>query len=631
MGVFLTKDELLDSYAEAEQHSDKLYKPFDEYERLAGNKISKLISKNMPKVNDGSLAALLLEIPMTVIPAMVTGKFTSTNKKQPWADELVNMMWENEIVPNANTQADFYDKELIASYRSLKYGVQWKYNFFRSDENYTGSDWSIPYVKNVKLEPGKYSIEDSDYVFMDVFFTKLQLKKIIEQLKTANKEAKAEGGKSDTSWNIDALKKLVDMAKTYKETKDMNSAEREKQVQSSGIKTTICFNRGKDAPFYMFSKHLPAGELLREWKNPDPTGDLPITAEYCYETLETPVGMGLIELAGGTQNVLDYMTQAHVLATQLGLQPPKKLTGPMETANLDSIVNAPDALWMLGNAQVDVVQPTSSVYSQFPNNYGLYKSQLQNLMGRTDGTVSSQSGNPMFSKTPQGIKQQMERTNAQDNYLRNKHDTSSSKLYTKMMNVHLAMKEGADLLAVAEDDKERLEKAGYFNENPNDDIPSITEIPFLYEELRDTYKFKYDPRPETDEEEKGRWIELIDIYASNPNLAPMLQQSGWDFNLGEAFKKVIAASGASDWEKVLVKIDPEQMQQGMGQMGTGGMQGQEVTQDPQLQQIMQEFGVNEQIAGVMLNGMNQGYDPQQILDYIMNGDQSKPQEEVPVA
>jgi hypothetical protein len=67
-----------------------------------------------------------------------------------------------------------------------------------------------------------------------------------------------------------------------KEMEDQNINERDKQVSNSGIKTTVCFNRGIGAPFYMFSKHLEDGECLREWKNPDPTGDLPITMQYCY-------------------------------------------------------------------------------------------------------------------------------------------------------------------------------------------------------------------------------------------------------------------------------------------------------------------------------------------------------------
>jgi len=560
VSVYLEKSELKDAYYEAERVALDWFKPFNEYERLAGNKLSKTLAKNMPRVNDGSLAASLLETPMQVFPSLQPGKFTSTSNKTAWVNELANIIWKTKIMPNANTQASFFDKEQMALYRALKYGAQPRYNFFVSSETYTGSDWSLPYVRNVKLEPGKFSVEDCDYIFMDVYYTKIQLKKIIEQQKQEAKTAKEEGRKPDTSWDIKALQKLADMSMTSKEMEEQNINERDKQINSSGIKTTACFNRGIGAPFYMFSKHLEAGECLREWTNPDPTGDLPITMQYCYETLESPYGIGRVELAGPTQNVLDYMTQAHVLATQLGLQPPKKLMGPIDTTNLSSIVNQPDALWVLGNAQLDIVQPTSSVYSQFPANFGLYKSQLQTLQGRTDGSVSAESGNPSFSKTNAGVKQQEERTNSQDNYLRNKADTASAKMSQKMMNVHMAQMQGADLLDIAEDDAERLLAAGYFDDNPQTEEPSMNEIPIMYDELRETFKFEYDARPEADNDEKDRWLELIDIATSNPTVIPMVQQSGYDFNVGEAFKKVISASGADGWDKVLVKIDVDQVQ-----------------------------------------------------------------------
>lgn len=136
-------------------------------------------------------------------------------------------------------------------------------------------------------------------------------------------------------------------------------------------------------------KHLPEGTLLRgennSWLNPDPTGDLPITMQYCYETLESPYGIGRIELAGPTQNVLDYMTQAHVLATQLGLQPVITASVQFESANMNSIVHAPNQIWQMGKG-IRILQNTNSVYTQFPQNFGLYKSQLQTLQGRTDVT-----------------------------------------------------------------------------------------------------------------------------------------------------------------------------------------------------------------------------------------------------
>ena len=616
--IYLSKAELKDAYYEANKTSKDWFRPFDEYERLAANKISKTIGKNMPRVNDGSLAASLLETPMQVYPTMQTGKFTAQNRKEAWINEIANIIWKTKIVPNANTQSTFFDKEQIALYRALKYGAQPRYNFFVSTDTYTGSDWSLPYVRNVKLEPGKFSVDDCDYVFLDVYYTKLQLKKIIERL----------GKDKDTGgWNTKLLKRLADMSMTSKEMEEQNINERDK-VHASGIKTVICFNRGMNAPFYMFSPHLDQGDCIREWKNPDPTGELPITMQYCYENLESPYGIGRAELAGPTQNVLDYMTQAHMLATQIGLQPPKKLSGPTDTTNFNSLTFTPDAIWQTGNATIDVVQNTNSVYTQFPANFGLYKSQLQTLQGRTDGSISAESGNPNFSKTSAGVKMQQDRTNSQDNYLRNKADTASAKMAEKMMNVHMAQMKGADILDVAEDDIERLVKAGYLDDNPTTPEPSAGELPILYEEVKAEFKFEYDARPEADEDEKNRWLELIDIATSNPNIIPAMEQSGWRFSLGEAFKKVVNASGTADSEKVLTQISPEEMMQAQQQVGPDGMPMQEqgmpvdpnMMQQPQgedeLSVTMEEYGVDEPTAQAVLQARQQGFEEEEIVNYL---------------
>jgi hypothetical protein len=268
--IFLKKDELKDAYTEAEKKALDWYKPFDEYERIANNKLSKKLGKNMPRVNDGSLAASLIETPMLVLPTMQPGKFISQQSKQPWLNEVANIIWKTKIVPNANTQATFFDKEQIALYRALKYGAQPRYNFFVSNERYTGSDWSLPYIRNIKLEPGKFSVDDCDYVFLDIYFTKHQLKNIIEQQKDEIKRAKKEGRQPDTSWDVQALKDLADMGMTSKEMEEQNINEREKQISASGIKVTACFQRGIGAPFYMFSKHLPEGNVYPYLEEPRP-------------------------------------------------------------------------------------------------------------------------------------------------------------------------------------------------------------------------------------------------------------------------------------------------------------------------------------------------------------------------
>ncbi|MBK6562044.1 hypothetical protein [Candidatus Amarobacter glycogenicus] len=358
----------------------------------------------------------------------------------------------------------------------MKYGGQPRYNFFVSNDEYTGSDWSLPYIRNVKLEPGKFSVDDCDYVFLDTYYTKLQLKRLIQ---SHSKE-------KDTTWNVKVLKKLVDMSMTSKEMEEQN------------------------------------------------------------------------------------INQAHVFATQVGLQPPKKISGSTDQTNFNSLTFTPDALWQVGQAQIDVVNNTNAVYTQFPNNFGLYKTQLQTLQGRTDGSVSAEAGNPSFSKTQAGVKMQQDRTNSQDNYLRNKADVASGKMAEKMMNVHMANMQGADILQVAKEDRDRLVKAGYFDDNPDTETPSIEEVPILYDELmvhdedgglsNRTFKFEFDPRPEADEDEKNRWVELIDIATSNPNVNQQWQNQAMSL-ISVKPLKVIAASGADSWDKVLVELSPEEQEQ----------------------------------------------------------------------
>ena len=129
--------------------------------------------------------------------------------------------------------------------------------------------------------------------------------------------------------------------------------------------------------------------------------------------------------------------------------------------------------------------------------------------------------------------------------------------------------------------------------------------------MRETFEFKYDPRPETDDEEKNRWLELVDIISSNPNILPTIQQSGYDFNMGEALKKVISASGASGWDKVLTKLKPEGQPGQPGQPSQGGQEEQ-----GELEQTMSMYGIDENTAQAVVEARRQGFKEEEILDYL---------------
>jgi len=154
----------------------------------------------------------------------------------------------------------------------------------------------------------------------------------------------------------------------------------------TGIKFCVSQQRGVDAPFHMF--HPSTKKWVREWSNPDPTGDVQIHFLYCYQDFVNPYGIGIVKLAGGTQNVLDYMRQADVLATQIGARPPILIEGDADGVDLESLVYAQDAQWFAGNAKITRMEISNQVYAQLPNRISMYKTSLNQLIPVGDTSIS---------------------------------------------------------------------------------------------------------------------------------------------------------------------------------------------------------------------------------------------------
>lgn len=548
--AFLDDKELADSYQDARKKARYFFEPFDEFERLANNKIRSDLPGNMPKVNDGSLAAMLMETPMRVLPTMQSGKVKLLDRDEPWLTELANIRWNRYIIPKANTQAPFFTKEQMALYRALQYGSCPTFSFF--GEN--GADWTIPYIRNVYLEPGKVSDLDSQYIWMDNWYTKLQIKSIIKSSEEEERLAKVEKRKTNSPWIVKKLKELLDKTED-KDSQNRTPEERKHAITDGLYKISFCFQRGIDAPFKAIAPAL-GDEIIWEKTNINPTGDVPVIFLYAFQDLSNPYGRGQIEISGATQNVLDYLTQSHVLSTQIGLQPPVIISGQRSDVNLNSIVYAPRAFWFTGSGgKVDQVNTNTEIYTQFGQNYGLYKTQLQNLQGTTDATVSGESGNPQYSKTDAGVKLQQERTSAHDNYLAERVNEWFERQAKNLINLDFANMQGQDVMKLLDDERERMESAGI-------EMPT-NELTVIWDNVRASFDFEVerDESPEEQNEaEKQSLTEAISIIQQSPTIDQDLAADGERINRGELWKGVLTRLKLPNTEKILVKITPEEQQ-----------------------------------------------------------------------
>jgi len=638
--AFLTDDtELYDLQEQSKQESTIWRQGYPEYERLADNDLMEGLDPALPEVNDGSLAASLYKLPKRIVSSALTGRATATNSDEAWVTELANIVWEKQIIPNANSQAPFHRKWKDAVRKAAIYGSVPLNTIFVERGRYTGADFIVSQPQDVTLEPGKVSDYDSDVLFWDVYFSRSQVKSMIERAKKEMKEAKENPEDGYNKWSLDVLKAAYDSKD--EDSRDAQDEHNDTKVVQKGVKFCIAVQRGQDAPFKMFYKKRTA----REWSNPDPSGDVPIHFLYCYQDFVNPYGTGIVKLAGGTQNVLDYMRQSDVLATQIGLRPPVSIGGNIDSADLDSIgVYAQDAQWITGEAIVKREEISNQVYSQLPARISMYKTSLNQLIPTGDTSIGgADSGDPQYSKTPAGVAFQKASLSIDDEDFKDNLYMTYEAVAKSMINTHFANMQGRDLLKLSDEERDRLQKAGL--EFPVDENGQPTnELEIIWDEARAVFDFQIDAEQNktTDEAQQLEGLLKVADFIKDPATQQLIM-SGQPMMLGtmkldpgELISEIVNLT--TDNDKIITQVTPEEqeeseqaqmMQQQMEQEQMGaempeemmGEMPQELPQegelDPQyMEEVMQQFGVDQPTALAMIEAEKQGYHPEEIIEAL---------------
>lgn len=679
--AYIEKSELKSLYTESTQEAKIWREDYPSYERLADNGLIDNLDSNQPEVNDGSLAASLFKLPKRIVSSKLSGTVKAMNRDEAYIAELANMVWNKEIIPNANTQAPFTRKWKDAVRKAAIYGSVPLITIFVEKNGKRHSDFIVAQPQDVTLEPGKVSDYDSDVIFWDVYYSKLQLKNIIEEAKAEGTNKKDTDQDSTNKWNIPALEEIL--ASDDQEERESQNTPRQiqtKNVKPKGFKFCIGVQRGVDAPYYMY--HKATNETVREWSNPDPTGDVNIHFLYCYQDFINPYGIGIVKLAGGTQNVLDYMRRADVLATQLGLEPPLDINGDADSVDLDSLVYANRALWFSGNATITPVPINNATYQGLPERMSMYKSSLNQLMPMGDTTVSATAGDPLQSKTPAGVKQAEASLSIDDDDFKDNLYITYAAVAKSMINTHFANMEGTDLMKLTDEERDILVKAGLeFPEGPDGEVSNQVEL--VWDTIRAEFDFEVDPENDKAKDDATKLeglTRVAELSASDPTFAQDLMAVNKKFNKGELYAEMIALT--TDNDKIVTDIGPEeqtgemdpttgqpmpqqpvdpaaqgaQLQQAQGEqamqqsdqqhqmkmqqsnelhqaklqkMSTPSpspqntQQGQpQVSEDEMkanVEAIMQEYGVDENTALAALAAEHQGFPKQDVINHLKSG------------
>jgi hypothetical protein len=558
--AFFQKDDLKTLYQESKSEAHAWRSDYPAFERLANNDLMDGLDENLPEVNDGTLAASLFKLPKRIVSSKLTGTIKTVDRDEAWLSELASLQWRNEIIPNANSQAPFHRKWKDAVRKAAIYGSVPLITLpVERDGKYT-VDFIVADPQDVSLEAGKVSDYDSDIMFWDVYYTELQVKNMIEQAKGETKDGETDP-EAYNRWDIPALEEIL--SAKQKENRDQADRRGDEKPKPQGFKFCISVQRGVNAPFFMY--HSGSDKAVREWTNPDPTGDLPIHYLYCYQDFKNPYGIGIVKLAGGTQNVLDYMRQADVLATQIGIRPPVAIEGNEEQVDVESIVYAQDAVWFTGGAKVVRQEMANGVYQELPNRMAMYKTSLNQLIPTGDTSITASAGDPQYSKTPAGVKFQQAALSIDDEDFKDNLYVTYGAVAKSMINTHFANMEGKDLVRLSDDERQILTEAGLeFPQGPDGQVSNQLEV--QWDTVRAKFEFEVDPSSGVITNDQAQYEALQNALGlMTPEAIYYMSQDGYKFNSGEAYRSMFAKLNLENLNDIITKMSDEEKQQAASQ------------------------------------------------------------------
>ena len=560
VGLFLwfnmseIRDEILGRKHKAEEYLTTKRTLWDDCEKLFHNQLTDSISgATKSQVFDPKLTTLTLERGYRVMAQLPIGKVKGISKNDIGASKLMNLLLDNYVVPNANAQFDFLTKLRMVDIYSNVYG-----NFFVlvdwdvKPNGYIGPDIWLLNIRDIFPQVGAVSLEDSDYVIVRTW----KPRSYFEGL------AKNEGFK-----NIPTILAKLDKIGGAKEAKDKSRATSQRE-EDQYPEPIAADKMGYFEVLSQFEKDrwidfcVDADMEFRDIKNPHENGELPVVCKYSIPLLDDYMGMGDFERGKSMQMTINSVWNLYLDAVKMSIFPPA-LINKDYIAAMSSVKWGAAEKWLvrgpsIGNA-AQVLQLSPRGVETFNNTYQIATASLLNQFGTTDTTVTQQT-EAGFGKTPQALLMQQIRENTRDNADRFYMEQFLTKVMRKMVNLLSKKQSKAITLRLFEEEIKQLKRSYPEIEEDWDEQKGKLTIPksktgaVLYDyEIVSGSTYAVDQKSQQE-----NLVMLMQLFISNPQLAQMLNQEGYNLKFGELFKRIISNSGIQDWDKIIEERTEEE-------------------------------------------------------------------------
>lgn len=536
---YLKPSNLVEVFRASQDYTDKLTDKFPENERIARNLPHASIPKEYPKTTDGTTASIIRKTPHRVIQQTPTGKVKSVT--DDWLAVVAEFIYTTKILPNANEGYGLLPKCWSVVENSLTFGSCATYTPFVEHYGEYYPDLRLPYWGDVFVQPGKLSDTNSNYVFLRSWWQTEDIDALIE--------SQSKIDKSERTWDVENLKRIKKMT-TTKDEKAKTPNDKDKGTsEATAVELITGFQRGVKAKFYTF--HVASNLVVRTKTNKDPRGDIPISFAYGDIDGSNPLGRSIIELVAGLQNLMDAEMQMYQYNRALMLNPPLIKRGNFNKNRIKFVPNTVIDVGSDPNANVEALTIDSTAIANFPNNYGLMKSQMLNLLSSPDTSISAEVGNPGFSKTPQGVEASQANLSVDDNYVRKSFETWFERWAETAINMYFAERTGIEELQLDKKTVSLLESLAEEGKFDMDMLSEDNKIRINYDTATPALRFEVDASTSHKQDEVQQLqsyqgiVTLLDKSPTMQEVVPLEKQMA-------LWNALVQNSGAENQEKLIV-------------------------------------------------------------------------------
>lgn len=564
------------------------------------------------RIATGELATMLAQRAERVGAQTPSGKIRSTTKAEDEAADTIDLILNNYVFPNANSQFPWLIKNRKWIHESYIYADMPMLAFWRVDDDYVGPDAMLLNPRSVWIQAGKNSTYDAQFVFVSTFVSKEWLE--------AKKKLKG--------WNSAAISRVLNMDKAKdgaqpaakNDANTQSSLDASRNSSESGntseYELVTKYERGKKGRWVSF---LPdyENEIIRDIENKLPSGRLPVVWKMTMPILTSPYGVGPTEQGESMQKATDSFVNLAHEAAKFDVFPVKTYRGGM--VQRSAMKWEPNAFWKVTNHDdVQVQKLAGNNMDSFIKVYQFLKSANLYRFGSSDTMISATDGNPSFGKTPEALKQQDATQSTADRWDRDMYEQAYGELIELFIEMLIANNDVPIEFYVHDESVQKarsLDLTGE-SEDEKEDAKNMVRVVIPKSKLKGQFRFVVDmgsSMVKDDMEEHQRAAEIIGFVkeAGGPDaLNQMLLQEGKRFNFAELLEKYFKSSGLKDAEEIVTDIPKEEMQAIQQQQMMMQQQAQMQAQQQQMaqQQMMQQPPMPQERA-VAQSPQDQQYQP----------------------